>query len=143
MRMEKYPQAIDALTHATQLFPEFVRGYYTLANALLRIGNVHEAVTAYDWTLKLCPGYTTAKVELGTILVFLKQLERAETLLVSALKDDPEHTDALYSLGRLYHSQSRPCEALKLLECFLRLSRNTNLNIQVERTCQTLRQEGA
>jgi tetratricopeptide (TPR) repeat protein len=141
IRMEKYPLAIEALTRATEIFPEFVRGYYTLANALLRAGKAQEAVASYERTLEIYPGYTAAKVELGIVLTSLKQLNKAEQFLLSALVDDRGHTEALFHLGLIYQIQKRSSDALRIFEQFLNLSRNEKLKAQVERTCRTLRQQ--
>jgi tetratricopeptide (TPR) repeat protein len=141
IRMENYPMAAQALTRAVQIAPQSVNGYCNLAKALLRMGKIHEAITAYDRALDVYPGYASAKIELGTILVFLKRLDRAEELFLSVVQDDSQNVAALYHLGLIYRSSNRASEALRIFERFLQVSPSGPLKDRVERIYDALKED--
>ena len=104
--MKNYSMATQSLTACrSRSIPEFVNGYCNLARALLRMGKMQEAVSAYDRALEIYPGYKTAKIELGILLVFLKQVDRAEELLLSGLEDEPRASSRTLQFGPPLPSQ--------------------------------------
>jgi tetratricopeptide (TPR) repeat protein len=115
------PRALDAFQRAAGLDPENAFVQISIGHAQRGLGNLHAAITAYRRALKLCPGLTAARHNLGITLYHADQpLEALETF-DTLLTDRPDHTGALVDsaltlmlLGRLDEAGKRLERALSL-----------------------------
>jgi tetratricopeptide (TPR) repeat protein len=79
-----------------------VNAYDFLATAYLQLGKTHEALGAYQTTLRLAPGREDLHVKFGNILLEEKKYSEASKEYKAALQLNPNSTANLYSLGQAY-----------------------------------------
>jgi Flp pilus assembly protein TadD len=113
---QKQPALAEAhLRQALQISPDEPRGYEILATVLRQTGRLAEARTCYETLVRLKPGQAACHLNLGTLLLELKDYPAAVLALKAALEIDPRQPQALANLSRFYLSarQEAP-EALAL-----------------------------
>ena len=91
---------------------------YAAAKALLdkgERGKIKDAVSHLDKALALYPKYTEAHLSRGLALMDLKDWDRAEKSLRSAIEISPNASTAYFALGEVYRRQKKYPEAEKVL----------------------------
>src|ERR1700688_3951789 len=76
-----------------------------LAEEYRRGGQYAESVAACRAGLAVHPGYLSARVTLGRVLIELGELAPAQTELERVLKSAPENLAAIRGLADIYHKQ--------------------------------------
>jgi Flp pilus assembly protein TadD len=100
--------------------PRSVLAHNLLGTALMRIGQMPEAESAFRSALSLDPASTEARLGLGITLARLGRPEQAEAMLHDAVKREPGNAIARYNLGQVLHGRRRFSEAEEqLLQCLV------------------------
>ena len=79
--LERYEEAIDHYTAATQLAPDNIKrsdAYFNLGNAYVRNGNAEEAIDAYKEAISLKPTNEDAKYNLLVVKKSIREAEQQE-----------------------------------------------------------------
>jgi tetratricopeptide (TPR) repeat protein len=99
--------------------PEIV---FTLAELLLRVGEVHAARERYYNAIELDEDFVEARASLGCVLAETGQLDLAVAAFQGALMRDENYPDVHYHLASALDELNRPEEATKHWLRFLQLS---------------------
>jgi tetratricopeptide (TPR) repeat protein len=91
--------AIERLTEAVRLKPDFAEAHNSLGNALRSQGRVVEAEASYRQALRLNPQFAEAHNNLGVALMERGKLEEAEVNLEQAAYLKPDYVEAHNNLG--------------------------------------------
>jgi tetratricopeptide (TPR) repeat protein len=91
--------AVEPMTLAIALRPDFDLALYNLGNVLRRLERHEEAADAYRRALRIRPGYPAALVNLGATLRTLGRSEEAVDLYRRALAMSPGSAVLHYNLG--------------------------------------------
>ena len=78
--------------------PRHADAWSDLAGHFLALGQVHDAHSACETALEICPGHPAARINLSCSLLRMERLNEAEVLLRSVLQADPRRMDARLSL---------------------------------------------
>jgi tetratricopeptide (TPR) repeat protein len=115
-----YDAARDDLQHAIALEPNSYQAHYLLANALVKLGSVDQAIGEYRVAIGLSPDQPRAYCQLALALQSKQDQTGAEEQLAKALSIDSRYGPALIEMARIRLSQNHPAEAV------------TQLNLAVE-----------
>ena len=115
LRKQQAALAEAHLRQAVRIAPQEPRGYEVLAALLVQTGRLAEARGLYEALVRLKPRQAGYRLNLGTVLLQLKDHAAAMEELKRALELDPEQPEALGNLARFYLSARRDLpEALGL-----------------------------
>jgi tetratricopeptide (TPR) repeat protein len=89
--------------------------HFLLANALLRLGNVDQAISEYRLAIELSPDQPRTYYQLALALLSKQDQAGAEDELAKALSIDGHYAPALIETGRLLISQNRLSDAVTQL----------------------------
>ena len=78
---------------------------------LMLQGRVTDAIPLLENAVEMHPGLAEAHGQLGSALLVIGELDRAELELRRAIELNSTYTDALYNLGQLEYQRGRPAEA--------------------------------
>lgn len=95
----RYEDAVAACKRAIALDPSLPHGHHKLAQVYLQIGKRDEAVAQARQVTKDSPHRADAWCELGDLYWRLSMLEQAGQAWLEAIKLDPLHFRAVYSMG--------------------------------------------
>lgn len=95
-----------------------------LAEECRRAGQYDEAVAVCRAGLEFHPGYLSARVTLGRVLIELNVLDAARDELEVVLKSAPENIAAIRGLAEILHRQGSFAQALTQYRAALTLVRN-------------------
>ncbi|MDD4308919.1 MAG: tetratricopeptide repeat protein [Candidatus Cloacimonetes bacterium] len=90
---------------------------YEVATIELKNGNTAKAMELFELTSKLEPSRTEPLIQLKEI--YLKELKndaKAEQILLTLIKDNPDKLEALLELGAFYYNKENYTEAVKYFE---------------------------
>ena len=90
-------------------------GYYGMGMLLQRQRDMDEAVKSFQSAIALRPDLYPILVELGYTYFQMGKIDKAASVLESALTLSPDHPVALYGMGRCMLEQERPAEASRYL----------------------------
>jgi predicted Zn-dependent protease len=90
-------------------------GYYGMGMVLQRQRDMNEAVKSFQRAIALRPDLYPILVELGYTYFQMGKIDKAISVLESALTLAPDHPVALYGMGRCMLEQERAAEASKYL----------------------------
>ena len=110
--------------HDVEKDPADFEAHYNLAAMLQARGNMDEAITHYEWAVRLRPQDATANNALGGALVASGQRERAVPYLRRAIEAAPDYFDAHYNLGNALASADDFAGAAQEFRNAVRLSPN-------------------
>jgi len=113
--------AIEYISQALRLKPDYAEAHYNLANALLRQGKLTEAVASYQQTLHLKPDYAGAHNNLASAFRRQGKLTEAVASYQEALRLKPDYAEAHSNLGVALAAQGRLTEAVASYQQALRL----------------------
>jgi predicted Zn-dependent protease len=128
---------IDDLRRRVHKDPASI-AFAQLAEECRRAGQVDEAAQVCRAGLAVHPGYLSARVTLGRVLLELNQLSEAQAELEIVLKGAPENLAAIRGLAEIHHRRGEKSEALVQYRAALALARN---DPDLERTVSELSQE--
>jgi len=124
LQFKNYLQAVDLLTRALELNPQFASGYYNRGNALKSLGRLHEAIESYQKAIILQSDYAEALNNCGVCLQELKDFEGAIASFKKALELKPSHAPAYNNLGNALRSLKEYEEALINYEMAIRINKS-------------------
>jgi Flp pilus assembly protein TadD len=101
--------------------PRTALGYYNLANALARKGDLDGAEGFYRQAIQLKPDYAKAYNNIGVVFARMGRREEAEQEYREALRLNPVYAEPHNNLGNLHADQGRGDEAEKEYREALRL----------------------
>ncbi len=114
-RQSRWEESLELLQRVVHCRPDDLVSKLTLARTLVNLGRLPEAAERFEQLVIEAPGNAKAHHYLGTVLLSLKDVGRAETEIRHALEIDPTDAHALCSLGFVYIESDRRREAA---ECF-------------------------
>jgi tetratricopeptide (TPR) repeat protein len=85
--------------------PKIARKEYQKGQGALRGGNLSEAQSHFERSVKVYPCYARAQTDLALVLSEKNQLPASEAALKKALECDPDYLDAYNELGQLYYNE--------------------------------------
>jgi tetratricopeptide (TPR) repeat protein len=110
-----YDAARDDLQHAIALDPNSYQAHFLLANALVKLGNVDQAITEYRLAIGLSPEQPRTYCQLALALQSKQDQAAAEEQLSKALSIDGRYGPALIEMARIRLAQNQAAEAVRLL----------------------------
>ena len=110
-----YDAARDDLQHALALDPNSYQAHFLLANALVKLGNVDQAMTEYRAAIGLSPEQPRTYCRLALALESKHDQAGAEEQLTKALSIDSRYGPALIEMARIRLTQNQPAEAVTQL----------------------------
>ena len=93
---------MDAIKKLVQEHPDDAEAFEKLGSLLLRKGELDDAISAFNTSLKINPRMHAAKTGKGFALLKKGNMREAETTLKDALKLNPNPSITYYGLGLLY-----------------------------------------
>ena len=113
--MEQYQQAL-------QIWANYPEAHKNLGDALVRLGEVPEAIGQYEQALQSKPNYVEALNNLGSVLLQLGRTQEAIGHFEEALRVQPNHANTHGNLGNALLQLGQIQEAIAQYEDFVRLS---------------------
>ncbi len=114
-----YDAARDDLQHAIALDPNSYQAHFLLANSLIKLGNVDQAISEYRLAIGLSPDQPRTYCRLAIALQSKQDQAGAEEQLSKALSIDSHYAPALIEMARIRLSQNHPAEAVSQLNLAL------------------------
>ncbi|WP_197456081.1 O-linked N-acetylglucosamine transferase, SPINDLY family protein [Stieleria neptunia] len=114
-RQCKWEQSLELLQRVVQARPSDLVSKLTLARTLVNLGRLDEAAERFKQLVVEFPHYAKAHHYLGTVLLSMGDVAKAESEIQLALELDPADAHARCSLGFVYIESDRRREAA---ECF-------------------------
>jgi tetratricopeptide (TPR) repeat protein len=110
-----YDAARDDLQHAIALDPNSYQPHFLLANALVKLGSVDQAISEYRLAIGLSPDQPRTYCQLALALQSKQDQAGAEEQLAKALSIDSHYGPALIEMARILLSQKQAAEAVTRL----------------------------
>jgi len=114
-QQDDWGQAAQIFNRMVELAPNFGPGYVGLASAALATGQTEPGIAALEHACKIYPDECGLRVQMAVALAHTGQLERSQETFLEVLDIDPDHKDALVSLGQLCRAAGNYIEAVELL----------------------------
>ena len=102
LRVGKADEALSELLELSRQDPRNYRYLFEIAKLFYTKGNLEQAVTYLDKTIKYNPSHGPSLGYLGVILYHANKIREAVVYLTQAVKYDKRNFRAYYYLGRLY-----------------------------------------
>jgi tetratricopeptide (TPR) repeat protein len=100
--LNKEDEALQELFALVDLEPKNAKLLFRIAKIFYDRGNLEQAVTYFDRTIKVDPFNSESLSYLGMIMFHVNQIKEAVIYLSRAIKTDPRNYRAHYYLGRVY-----------------------------------------
>ena len=91
--------AVDRITKAIAIAPDYTEAYINLGNALQELGKLDEAAASYAKALAIEPEFAEVHTNLGNVLQELGKLDEAAASYAKALAIKPDYAEAHNNLG--------------------------------------------
>lgn len=154
MFQDHYQQALEALTRAVSLDPNYSEAHYLMGNCLNEMNRYPEARQAYQKAIALSPDRDEFHFSLGSLLEKLGEEEAASNEFSKAISLNPTSADAHFRLGRLYlqkgdfeRAETQLLKAIELkpkdpqgYEQLARIYLKTGRSSEARRTLETLQE---
>jgi tetratricopeptide (TPR) repeat protein len=114
-------EALQQLSKALRLDPNYAPAYYARAWLLQRLGRLGDSLPDLQAAARLMPGSTRALDQLGLAYLSLDQPAQAEKILRRAVRTAPEDPEVVLHLGRALMALDREQEAQPFLDKFQKL----------------------
>jgi tetratricopeptide (TPR) repeat protein len=109
-----FTASLSHFTKAAKAFPEYYEAFYHMGMVETALGQMDEAVHAFQKSIDLSGGrYAWAQFGLGYLLNLENKVGEAETVIRRGLDVDPNSPDGLSILGLVLLRLNRPDEAEK------------------------------
>ena len=102
---EEYEKAKKKFKEVIKLQPNFVDGYYNLANILLKLNNLEEAINFFIKTLDLDKNFYNAYFNLGICYEKLGQIDNSVKNYSLYIQNVPNDLNAYINLGIIFFNQ--------------------------------------
>ncbi|HEV3119050.1 MAG TPA: tetratricopeptide repeat protein [Gemmataceae bacterium] len=116
-RQKQYQKAIEHVTEAVRLRPDYVLAHYNLGKLLALVGEFDLAKAHLREVIRLEPGHPDARFVLGVVCFQQEHFDEAATYLTEEIALHPDSAQALHLLGKVRAQQARWAEAVA---CFRR-----------------------
>ena len=116
LALEKEDDALAELFELIRIEPKNAVHLFTTARIFYNKGNLEQAVTYFDRTVKADPLHTESLSYLGMIMFHANQIKEALVYLTRVVKYDASNYRAIYYLGRVYMESKDYQKALTYLE---------------------------
>ena len=113
VQKESYAKGLHELDQAIESDPDSYEAHFWRGRALVKTGRDDEAITAFETTVKLNPGYSYAYDNLGWIYLRLSDYETSLDYLNRSLDLKPENGWAYYNRGRIYFQMGQRKKAFQ------------------------------
>jgi protein O-GlcNAc transferase len=104
--------AVDLITKAIAINPDYVGAHSNLGNALKALGRLDEAVVSYSKAITINPDLAEVHSSLGVVLKVLGRLDEAISSYQKALAIKPDYAEAHNNLGNALYDQGKFDEAM-------------------------------
>ena len=101
-QLENYDTAIDLISKAIAIKPDYAEAHYNLGNAHKEQGSLADAASSFQEATKVNPEFDQAHNNLGIALKELGKLEEAVASYLRATKIKPDYAEAHNNLGNTY-----------------------------------------
>lgn len=122
LKLQRYPEAIQALETAVRLQPDFANPRINLGEAYLRSNQLGKAIGVLEQALQLAPRATDARLYIAQAYAASGQPLRAKEYLESLLQQQPDFPPAWYLLTFIHLSLNERKEALTTYDKLKRLN---------------------
>jgi len=102
VNLNRYTEAMEALSQAIRIQPDYAEGHYNLGLAYAALGRWSEAVDAYKQAIKIKSHSVESYINLGIAYGYLGRFPEAIDAFKQAIKFKPDHARAHYALGVAY-----------------------------------------
>ena len=102
LRLKKDDEALGELLELSRQDPRNYRYLFDIAQIFYRRGDIEQAVTYFDKTIKYNPNHAESLGYLGVIMYHANKVREAVVYLTQAVRYDSRNYRAYYYLGRLY-----------------------------------------
>ena len=120
-RQGNLKEAIDHLSEALRLKPDYTKAHNNLGLALFKQGNLEQAANHFSAALRIQPGNSAAHYNLGLVMEKKGHIEVAVNHYLEALRINPDFAEAHNNLGIALQAQGRLKEAVYHLSAALRI----------------------
>jgi protein O-GlcNAc transferase len=124
VELGRYAQAIDELSRAIMLKPDYAEAHFNLGNALRKSGRLEQATASFDTALRFKPAYVAALQNLSDALHELKRPVEAVSALDRAIALAPGNAQLHYNRGILQRQAEDYDEAVASFRRALQLKPN-------------------
>ena len=105
LKLQRYPEAVDALQTALKLDPELINAWINLGETYLRQKQLGKSIQTLEEALKRTPQALDAHLFIAQALLGSNQFAKAKPHLDMVLKTAPNHSVALYMTAAMYVTQ--------------------------------------
>lgn len=116
---EDWSQVVDVCDRTLAVFPDSLDIYHYLGKALNQLGQVEQAIAAYQQGLRCQPNSASSHAELGRLYCQEERFALAISHYQKALKVAPHWSNVHYNLGVIFHQLGRWQEASAAYQCML------------------------
>jgi tetratricopeptide (TPR) repeat protein len=116
LRVKKDDEALGELLELSRVDPRNYRYLFEIAQIFYRKGNIEQAVTYFDKTIKYNPNHAASLGYLGVIMYHANKVREAVVYLTQAVRYDNRDYRAYYYLGRIYMDGRDFSRAITYLE---------------------------
>ena len=127
MRRGEHQQALDFWRKALEIKPRMTAVRTFSARALMALGRHEEAVEALKKDIGISPGASTSYFELGQAYRQLKEFQKAKRNYLTALRLQPDYTNACYALAVVCQRLGENDESGAYMERFKKLKAEDRL----------------
>lgn len=113
------PAAINEYKQAIAQKPDVAGLHYALGTLYREAGRLDEALDEFHLELKISPNDPLTNYFIGDICLQKNDMACAEQSLSQALAAQPGLTDAQLDMAKIYKTQAKPAEAIKLLQAVI------------------------
>ena len=111
-QMGKPDIAVDLITKATAIKPDYAEAHSNLGAALRNLGKLDEAMASYHKAIAIKPDYAEAHNNLGNAFKDLGKLDEAVASYRKAIAVKPDYAEAQYNLGLALRNLGKLDEAV-------------------------------
>jgi tetratricopeptide (TPR) repeat protein len=120
----RIPEAVQDLKHGVDIAPNDPIAHFAFGQMLTKIGDVQNAGTAFDTTIRLRPDYAPAYRELGNLNCQVGEVEAGRRCYEKAISLQPNDADSLAGLAEIEQRAGNAAKARSLVERALAVAMN-------------------
>jgi tetratricopeptide (TPR) repeat protein len=125
LQVGRIDAAVDCISQALRLMPDFAEAHFNLGLALRRQGKLAEAMASWRQALRYKPDYAEAHHNLAAAFREQGQLEEANANWQRAIHFKPDYPDALHSLANVLTEMGKLDDAVAAYKQAVRLDPNS------------------
>ncbi len=114
-----YSDAVDAYVSALKMGYGTPQVHYSLASALVHMGEFAAAAANFEKAAEMAPGDTVAAQKLAKLRGFLEKCRTPEQCLRTSIAQEPDNPALRFKLGRIYEKQGRRDQAVAVYKQIL------------------------